>query len=84
MRRAISRLCPKHRVSSQAVEFLWCIVILHLEEIIQYNTDLVKPGSSIRIKEENVFNAIHAHGDGVLDSMQNFIGSGISLSSSSV
>ena len=82
VRRAIAQYCPNHRVSSQALEFLWCLVILHLEEIIQYNTDLAKPETSVRIKEENIFNAIHAHGDGALDSMGHFVGAGISLSSS--
>ncbi len=84
VRRSISQYCPNHRVSSQAIEMIWCLVILHLEEIIQYNTDLAKPDASVRIKEENIFNAIHAHSDGVLDSMQNFVGSGISLSASGV
>jgi hypothetical protein len=37
----------------------------------------------MRIKEENIFAAIHNHSDGVLDSFKSFVGSGISLGSSS-
>ena len=84
VRRALAQYCPNHRCSTQALEFLWCLVILHLEEIIHYNTDLAKSEASVRIKEENIFNAIHCHSDGALDSMNHFVGSGISLSSCNV
>ena len=58
VRRVFGQYSSKNRVSAQAMSLLWCVVILHLEEVISYNTDLAKPDVNVRIKEENIFNAV--------------------------
>lgn len=84
VRRNFAQYSSKNRVSASALSLLWCIVILHIQEVITYNTDLAKPGVNMRIKVENIFSAIHGHSEGVLDSFKSFIGTGISLGATNV